>query len=233
MRDPRYDILFEPCRSARSPRATASSRCRTATAWATAIRRRTPYMRGVKAEGGWAVVCTEEVEIHATSEIAPYHRGPALGRPRHPGCTRGSASRFTTTARWPASSSATTASRPPTATRASPPMAPSALPVAWQRPGPGARDDQGGHRRRAALAPPGAWRGRCEAGYDIVYVYAGHDLSIVQHFLSRRYNQRTDEYGGSIENRARLLREVLEDTLAEADGRAARRLPHRRRRADR
>jgi dimethylamine/trimethylamine dehydrogenase len=31
-------------------------------------------------------------------------------------------------------------------------------------------------------------------------------------FLSRRYNQRTDEYGGSLENRARLLRELIEET---------------------
>ena len=33
-------------------------------------------MRGVKAEGGWAVVCTEEVEFHHTSEVAPYGRWP-------------------------------------------------------------------------------------------------------------------------------------------------------------
>ena len=32
------------------------------------------------------------------------------------------------------------------------------------------------------------------------------------HFLAKRYNDRTDEYGGSIENRARLLREVIEET---------------------
>src|SRR3569833_3175670 len=31
-------------------------------------------------------------------------------------------------------------------------------------------------------------------------------------FLSRRYNTRTDEYGGSLENRARLLKDLLEDT---------------------
>ena len=59
------------------------------------------------------------------------------------------------------------------------------------------------------------------AGYDLVYVYAGHGLTAIQHFLSRRYNDRTDEYGGSIANRARLLREILEDTLEEVDGRAA------------
>ncbi len=29
-------------------------------------------MRRVKAEGGWAVVCTEQVEIHPTSDIGPF-----------------------------------------------------------------------------------------------------------------------------------------------------------------
>src|ERR687887_1670449 len=32
-------------------------------------------MRGVKAEGGWAVVCTEEVEFHHSSEVTPYIEG--------------------------------------------------------------------------------------------------------------------------------------------------------------
>lgn len=60
------------------------------------------------------------------------------------------------------------------------------------------------HRRAARLAK--------QAGYDIVYVYAAHDISILTNFLSRRTNRRTDEYGGALENRVRLLREVLEDT---------------------
>ncbi|MFT5114145.1 MAG: dimethylamine/trimethylamine dehydrogenase, partial [Parasphingorhabdus sp.] len=59
--------------------------------------------------------------------------------------------------------------------------------------------------KRAALAAR-------DAGFDICYVYAAHDLSILSHFLSRRVNHRTDEYGGSLENRVRLLREVLQDT---------------------
>src|SRR5580704_2999968 len=50
------------------------------------------------------------------------------------------------------------------------------------------------------------------AGFDIVYVYASHDLSLAVHFLQRRKNDRSDEYGGSLENRVRLLREVIEDT---------------------
>jgi dimethylamine/trimethylamine dehydrogenase len=32
-------------------------------------------MRGIKAEGGWAVVSTEEVEIHPTSDVAPFIEG--------------------------------------------------------------------------------------------------------------------------------------------------------------
>ena len=49
-------------------------------------------------------------------------------------------------------------------------------------------------------------------GFDIVYVYAGHDIGLPLHFLSRHRNRRQDEYGGSLENRARLLRELIEDT---------------------
>ncbi|MDP6653658.1 MAG: FAD-dependent oxidoreductase, partial [Gammaproteobacteria bacterium] len=50
------------------------------------------------------------------------------------------------------------------------------------------------------------------ADADIIYVYAGHDSTLLMHFLSRRRNSRNDEYGGCLENRARLLREVLEET---------------------
>jgi dimethylamine/trimethylamine dehydrogenase len=50
------------------------------------------------------------------------------------------------------------------------------------------------------------------AGFDLIYVYAGHALTAAAQFLLRRYNDRTDEYGGSLENRTRLFRELLEDT---------------------
>ena len=50
------------------------------------------------------------------------------------------------------------------------------------------------------------------AGFNIIYVYAGHDMTLLQHFMLHRYNNRTDEYGGSFENRLRLFREVLADT---------------------
>jgi dimethylamine/trimethylamine dehydrogenase len=48
------------------------------------------------------------------------------------------------------------------------------------------------------------------AGFDIVYVYAAHEY-LIRQFLHAS-NQRTDEYGGSVENRVRLLRELIEET---------------------
>ena len=48
-----------------------------------------------------------------------------------------------------------------------------------------------------------------EAGFDIVYVYGGHTYLMGQ-FLSPHYNRRTDEYGGSLANRARAWLETLE-----------------------
>jgi dimethylamine/trimethylamine dehydrogenase len=46
------------------------------------------------------------------------------------------------------------------------------------------------------------------AGFDIVYVYAAHEM-LPAEFLSPEFNKRSDEYGGSLENRARFLLETL------------------------
>ena len=56
-----------------------------------------------------------------------------------------------------------------------------------------------------------------EAGFDIVYVYGAHSYLPMQ-FLSPFYNRRTDEYGGSLENRARFWMELLELTREAVDG---------------
>ena len=47
-----------------------------------------------------------------------------------------------------------------------------------------------------------------EGGFDGVELQCSHS-SIVRQFLSRNTNRRTDEYGGSLENRTRLLREII------------------------
>jgi dimethylamine/trimethylamine dehydrogenase len=49
-----------------------------------------------------------------------------------------------------------------------------------------------------------------QAGFDLILVYGGERCSITEQFLLPFFNRRTDEYGGSFENRARFFREVLE-----------------------
>ena len=47
-----------------------------------------------------------------------------------------------------------------------------------------------------------------ESGFDGIQIFAAHGFFLSQ-FLCPRYNDRTDAYGGNIENRARALMEVL------------------------
>ena len=59
------------------------------------------------------------------------------------------------------------------------------------------------------------WWGRCavlsrEGGFDGTEVHISHSYLLHQ-FLSPVYNKRTDEYGGSFENRLRFAREVIEE----------------------
>jgi 2,4-dienoyl-CoA reductase-like NADH-dependent reductase (Old Yellow Enzyme family) len=65
-------------------------------------------------------------------------------------------------------------------------------------------DEIGGLVEDFAVAAERAER----AGFDGVELHGAHGYVLAQ-FLSPEVNQRTDEYGGSLENRARLLFEVL------------------------
>ena len=56
-----------------------------------------------------------------------------------------------------------------------------------------------------------------KAGFNMILLHAGHGW-LLQQFFSPAHNRRTDEYGGSLENRARFTLEVL-DSIREAVGR--------------
>jgi 2,4-dienoyl-CoA reductase-like NADH-dependent reductase (Old Yellow Enzyme family) len=61
----------------------------------------------------------------------------------------------------------------------------------------------------------------CEAaGFDAVEVHLGHNY-LLSSFLAPGLNDRKDQWGGSLENRARLSREVLRRIRAEVGGRIA------------
>ena len=53
-----------------------------------------------------------------------------------------------------------------------------------------------------------------KAGYDMIEIHAAHGYLISQ-FLSPLANQRNDQYGGSLENRYRILREIIDGIKAQ------------------
>jgi dimethylamine/trimethylamine dehydrogenase len=210
-RDPRYDILFEPIRLGPVTAKNRFYQVPHCNGMGHARPQSHAAMRSVKAEGGWAVVSTEEVEIHPSSDVSPYiegrlwddhdipalvlmteaiHRYGALAAIELVHAGMNASNLYSRETALAPSHIANPASYAPAQARA---MAKSDI-RAYRR-----------WHRDAAL------RAR-RAGFDIIYVYAGHSLSLPMHFLQRRHNQRTDEYGGSLVNRARLLRELLEDT---------------------
>jgi 2,4-dienoyl-CoA reductase-like NADH-dependent reductase (Old Yellow Enzyme family)/thioredoxin reductase len=68
--------------------------------------------------------------------------------------------------------------------------------------------DQGDIARLISDFADGAARA-VEAGFDAIELHAGHSY-IINSFLSPAENRRRDGYGGSLQNRARLMREVIE-----------------------
>ncbi len=167
-------------------------------------------MRGVKAEGGWGVVCTEEVEIHHSSDLAPYIEGrlweergvAALALMADAVHEHGALAGVELT------HSGGNASNLYSRTAA---LGPRAMGLSGFNPGQTRRMDKEDIRNVRRWHRAAALRAK-EAGFDIIYCYAAHDLSLAMHFMLRRYNDRTDEYGGSLENRVRFFRELIEET---------------------
>ncbi len=210
MRDSRFDILFEPVqigpvrtknRFYQVPHCNGMGHGRPAALAA---------MRGVKAEGGWGVVCTEEVEISPLSEISPHLEG-RLWDDRDIAALELMTAACHEHGALAGIELAFNGYATPNRTSREIPMAPSHLPVRMLDPIQARAMDKRDIRDVRRWHREAALRAR-SAGFDLVYVYAGHDLGLPMHFISRRTNRRTDEYGGSLENRVRFLRELIEDT---------------------
>lgn len=209
-----YDILFEPVKI--GP-VTAKNRFYQAP-HCNGMGRTFPSsmaaMRGVKAEGGWAVISTEQIEIHPTSDITPSTEGrmwtdediPYLARmcdAVHEHNALASIE-LVHNGQWAANLYSREVPIFPTHM----PMAEGSYPVQAR-----AMDkaDIRAYRRWHLDAVKRAK----QAGFDIICCYAGHNLSLAGMFMLNRYNFRTDEYGGCLENRVRLFREIIEETKDE------------------
>ena len=213
-RNPRFDVLFD---SVRIGPVTAPNRFYQvphASGMTNALPHVRASFREIKAEGGWGVVCTGAVSIHPSSDDSPLpfailwddkdirahalmtdavHKHGALAGVElwHGGaCTLNRTSRIA-------------------------PLSPSGMPwlsthlgfMGNLRPRTMDRSDIEALLQWQAEGARRAMR----AGFDIVYVYAGMGY-LPYEFLLPEYNHRTDAYGGSIANRVRLVRELLEVT---------------------
>lgn len=210
-RDPRYDILFDEvaigplkaknrfyqvphCNGGgyRDPSAAAE-------------------MRGIKAQGGWGVIFTEQCEMHHSSEITPFielrlwddddipHLAKMSDRMKEHGALAGIQLAYS-------------GINGPNLYTREVPLAPTALPIRTFTNDPVnarcmSRKDIKDLRRWFVNA---CKRSRT-AGFDLVCLYGAHGFGIFQHFLSTVTNHRTDEYGGSLANRSRFVREVIAD----------------------
>ena len=86
------------------------------------------------------------------------------------------------------------------------PVAPSALPYNSKYPQPRALDEAGIREIVGAFAE--AARRALRAGFEVIELHAAHGY-LIHEFLSPLSNQRTDSYGGSLDNRIRFLAEVV------------------------
>jgi len=205
--DPNHEILFEPVRIGpktlrnRFYQVPHCSGFGTEKPWTQAAH------RGVKAEGGWAAVCTEYAPFSPESDEAPliaarfwdeddmralrlmtdaaHEHGALAGLELY----HGGAHIANNQTRVPSIGPSQLASD----------LEPHVVPKEMEL------TDIARVQRQWA---EGAVRGR-DCGFDIVYVYGAHAYLPMQ-FLSRFYNKRTDGYGGSLKDRARFWLETLE-----------------------
>lgn len=168
-------------------------------------------MRRVKAEGGWGVVFTEQVELHHSSEITPFielrlwedNDIPMLAK------MVSGIHEFKALAGIEIAYSGING---PNLYSREVPMAPTPMPIRTFTNDPVSargmtkrdiRELRRWHRNACLRAK--------SADFDLICLYGAHGFGVIQHFLSTLTNHRSDEYGGSLENRSRLMYELISE----------------------
>src|SRR6056297_2104367 len=157
-RDPRYDILFEPVKIGPVTARNRFYQVPHCNGMGRTFPSSMAEMRRVKAEGGWAVICTEEVEIHHTSDHSPWAGGRLWDERDMPVLAKmcDGIHEFGSLAGAELNYAGLMAANRYTREV---PMAPSHIPVA-SRPASGPRDGQGGYPQPASLASAGGAAGQ-------------------------------------------------------------------------
>src|SRR5579872_7494332 len=213
-RNPRFDVLFEPVRIGPVVAPNRFYAVPHASGMTNTLPRMRAGFRATKAEGGWGVVCTGYVSVHPTADDSPLPyatlwddndiRSHALmtdavhaqGSLAGIELWHGGGSVSNKTSRFP-------------------PLSPSG--ISWMATHVGFM----GHQRSKAMDAADIrnllrWQAEAArkartAGFDIIYVYAGMGY-LPYEFLLPEWNRRSDAYGGSIANRVRIVRELLQVT---------------------
>ena len=222
-RDPRFDPLFEPVKIGPKVAPNRFFQVPHASGMTNAAPHVRAAFRETKAEGGWGVVSTGACSVHPSSDDSPFpfaslwdeadirahalmteaaHRQGALAAVE---LWHGGAVAVNRTSRHA-------------------PLSPSGVPwmathvgfMSSARPKVMDHDDIRDLIRWHAQAAVRAER----AGFDILYVYAGMGYLPYQ-FLLSDYNRRTDDYGGSVRNRVRLVEQLIDAVREATHGRCA------------
>jgi dimethylamine/trimethylamine dehydrogenase len=213
-RDPRYDVLFEPVRI--GPKVMRNRFCQTAHCSGLGSDRPGAQagLRGMKAEGGWALVHTEWCSVHPEADETPHvtarlwddddvrNLAHMCERVHEHGALAGVELGF---------------NGPNTTTLESrrPPRGISQIPsdtFYYQS----CYEMDAAEIRELIGFYVAAARRAISAGFDVINIMGGETASLPQLFLMKRYNKRTDSYGGGFANRARFWLELMEAVRAAA-----------------
>jgi dimethylamine/trimethylamine dehydrogenase len=216
-RDKRYDILFEPVRIGPKILKNRFYQVPQCTGAGVLKPGANAAHRAVKAEGGWAALCTESCSIHPevnqtlSTCTTIWDEGDVIGH-RHmtDECHKWGALAGIELGAGGVKDNLLTRYVAPAFDR----FPSGSIPKIYTYE---AREED---IKRIMQMYADAARRAIDAGFDILYIHGAAGV-FPMHALSRHFNRRKDRYGGSFDNRARFWIEALETIRKVADGQCA------------